>query len=43
MGQGSIQIEQHEQMQRCVMYFRSGECNWEIIEKEGAGRFALDQ
>lgn len=26
-----------------VMYFRSGECNWKIIGKEGEGRFIPNQ
>lgn len=43
MGLVFIQREQHEQMQRSIMYFRSRECNWEIIGKEGAGRFVPDQ
>lgn len=42
-GRCSTQGEQHEQMQRGVMYFRSGEPNWGIIGKEGAGRFVPDQ
>lgn len=39
----SIQRERHEQMWRGLMCFRSEECNWEIIGKEGAGRRIPDQ
>lgn len=38
-----IQRDQREPMQRGVMHVRIKEYNWEIIGKEGAGKFAPDQ